>query len=80
MDHAPAVLGTASGKQAGNAGKALGKKIITRGSEREKLMEMEKGIREFYCRKARSKRVERGKNCALTQMVEKSGNPSIESF
>jgi hypothetical protein len=34
LDHAPAVLETASGKQAGNAAKklALGKKIITRGA------------------------------------------------
>ena len=50
LDHAPAVLETASRKQAGNAGKALGKKIIARRGEREKLMEREEGIRDIYWR------------------------------
>jgi hypothetical protein len=50
LDHAPAVLETASGKQAGNAAKklALGNKIITRGARPEKLPEMKEGISDFY--------------------------------
>jgi hypothetical protein len=49
LDHAPAVLETASGKQAGNAAKklALGKKIITRGREAVKVAGEEGGYKRF---------------------------------
>jgi hypothetical protein len=49
LDHAPAVLETASGKQAGNAAKKLasGNKIITRGREAGKVAGDEGGYKRF---------------------------------
>jgi hypothetical protein len=60
LDHAPAVLETASGKQAGNAAKklALGKKIVTRGARPEKLQEIKEGISDFYWRNGTSENID----------------------